>query len=222
MFCSSSPERVNFPDWGEGFHPLGLIFFVFFALLTCLSLLFLFSVHTSMPRNRTGNGGRNCLVSFVSRTLNNPADQMDVIGVGGINFEDQIARFSSRGMTTWELPYGCVPLRISYFILFLFVLFLFYRYACTGSRFRFPVFPRYSKTCNINVFIIQIPKSHHRGVGAHQRQGKTGKKKRKGIKAKRVKHPTLSWATDALIGDEEQNGKRESKKKLSWSPTQLP
>lgn len=39
-------------------------------------------------------------------TLNNPADQMDVIGVGGINFEDQIARFSSRGMTTWELPGG--------------------------------------------------------------------------------------------------------------------
>ena len=36
-----------------------------------------------------------------SRTLNNPADQMDVIGVGGINFEDHIARFSSRGMTTW-------------------------------------------------------------------------------------------------------------------------
>lgn len=25
-------------------------------------------------------------------TLNNPADQMDVIGVGGINFEDQIAK----------------------------------------------------------------------------------------------------------------------------------
>ncbi|CAG0885029.1 unnamed protein product [Darwinula stevensoni] len=39
-------------------------------------------------------------------TLNNPADQMDVIGVGGINFEDQIAKFSSRGMTTWELPEG--------------------------------------------------------------------------------------------------------------------
>jgi len=39
-------------------------------------------------------------------TLNNPADQMDVIGVGGINFEDNIARFSSRGMTTWELPVG--------------------------------------------------------------------------------------------------------------------
>lgn len=29
---------------------------------------------------------------------------MDVIGVGGINYEDQVARFSSRGMTTWELP----------------------------------------------------------------------------------------------------------------------
>ncbi|XP_067651684.1 membrane-bound transcription factor site-1 protease-like isoform X1 [Haliotis asinina] len=39
-------------------------------------------------------------------TLNNPADQMDVIGVGGINFDHQIARFSSRGMTTWELPAG--------------------------------------------------------------------------------------------------------------------
>ena len=26
--------------------------------------------------------------------------------VGGINFDDQIARFSSRGMTTWELPGG--------------------------------------------------------------------------------------------------------------------
>ncbi|XP_062501119.1 membrane-bound transcription factor site-1 protease-like [Corticium candelabrum] len=39
-------------------------------------------------------------------TLNNPADQMDVIGVGGINYDDKIARFSSRGMTTWELPAG--------------------------------------------------------------------------------------------------------------------
>jgi membrane-bound transcription factor site-1 protease len=39
-------------------------------------------------------------------TLNNPADQMDVVGVGGINWEDQIAKFSSRGMTTWELPSG--------------------------------------------------------------------------------------------------------------------
>ncbi|VDN59243.1 unnamed protein product [Dracunculus medinensis] len=39
-------------------------------------------------------------------TLNNPADQMDVIGVGGINSDLKIARFSSRGMTTWELPGG--------------------------------------------------------------------------------------------------------------------
>lgn len=39
-------------------------------------------------------------------TLNNPADQMDVIGVGGINFDNQIARFSSRGMTTWVNIYG--------------------------------------------------------------------------------------------------------------------
>lgn len=39
-------------------------------------------------------------------TLNNPGDQSDVIGVGGINFEENIAKFSSRGMTTWELPSG--------------------------------------------------------------------------------------------------------------------
>ena len=35
-------------------------------------------------------------------TLNNPADQMDVIGVGAINYEDQIARFSSRGNKSHE------------------------------------------------------------------------------------------------------------------------
>ena len=39
-------------------------------------------------------------------TLNNPADQLDVIGVGGINYDDEIADFSSRGMTMWELPLG--------------------------------------------------------------------------------------------------------------------
>lgn len=39
-------------------------------------------------------------------TLNNPADQMDVIGVGGVDYSNQIAKFSSRGMTTWELPRG--------------------------------------------------------------------------------------------------------------------
>jgi membrane-bound transcription factor site-1 protease len=39
-------------------------------------------------------------------TLNNPADHLDVIGVGGIDFKDRIASFSSRGMTTWELPHG--------------------------------------------------------------------------------------------------------------------
>jgi membrane-bound transcription factor site-1 protease len=29
-----------------------------------------------------------------------------VIGVGGITYRDKIASFSSRGMTTWELPNG--------------------------------------------------------------------------------------------------------------------
>lgn len=39
-------------------------------------------------------------------TLNNPADQPDVIGVGGLDFKNQLSPFSSRGMTTWELPHG--------------------------------------------------------------------------------------------------------------------
>merc|ERR1712038_1888591 len=43
---------------------------------------------------------------FVDKVWELTANHMDVIGVGGINFEDQIARFSSRGMTTWELPAG--------------------------------------------------------------------------------------------------------------------
>jgi len=45
---------------------------------------------------------------FIVRTLNNPADQMDVIGVGGINFDNQIAKFSSRGMTTWVSICTCM------------------------------------------------------------------------------------------------------------------
>ncbi|KIY91784.1 hypothetical protein MNEG_16179 [Monoraphidium neglectum] len=39
-------------------------------------------------------------------TLNNPADNADVIGVGGIDNGGDIAEFSSRGMTTHELPVG--------------------------------------------------------------------------------------------------------------------
>ena len=40
-------------------------------------------------------------------TLNNPADQMDVIGVTGYDSStNKIAGFSSRGMTTWNLPFG--------------------------------------------------------------------------------------------------------------------
>merc|ERR1712100_971588 len=31
---------------------------------------------------------------------------MDVLGVGGIDFTDRLSSFSSRGMTTWELPNG--------------------------------------------------------------------------------------------------------------------
>ena len=39
-------------------------------------------------------------------TLNNPADNLDIIGIGGITSAHQIAAFSSRGMSTWELPSG--------------------------------------------------------------------------------------------------------------------
>ncbi|KNC50508.1 uncharacterized protein AMSG_00669 [Thecamonas trahens ATCC 50062] len=39
-------------------------------------------------------------------TLNNPGDQLDVIGVGGVDGMERLAKFSSRGMTTWELPGG--------------------------------------------------------------------------------------------------------------------
>ncbi|EFA78031.1 membrane-bound transcription factor peptidase [Heterostelium album PN500] len=39
-------------------------------------------------------------------TLSNPADQSDVIGVGSIDSFDKLSTFSSRGMTTWELPHG--------------------------------------------------------------------------------------------------------------------
>ncbi|CAI5702148.1 unnamed protein product [Peronospora effusa] len=38
--------------------------------------------------------------------LSNPADQVKAIGVGGITKSNEIAEFSSRGMTTWELPFG--------------------------------------------------------------------------------------------------------------------
>ncbi|KAK6149331.1 hypothetical protein DH2020_016856 [Rehmannia glutinosa] len=42
-------------------------------------------------------------------TLNNPADQSDVIGVGGIDYSDHIASFSSRGMKSSE---GVPPLAV--------------------------------------------------------------------------------------------------------------
>jgi membrane-bound transcription factor site-1 protease len=48
-------------------------------------------------------------------TLNNPADQSDVIGVGGIDYNNYIASFSSRGMTTWELPHGYIFIFVLHF-----------------------------------------------------------------------------------------------------------
>ena len=46
-------------------------------------------------------------------TLNNPANQSDVIGVGGIDYADRVAAFSSRGMSTWELPRGYGRAKVS-------------------------------------------------------------------------------------------------------------
>ena len=38
-------------------------------------------------------------------TLNNPADQMDVIGVGGINFDDQVCYLTYSNMKyNWKNP----------------------------------------------------------------------------------------------------------------------
>ena len=39
-------------------------------------------------------------------TASNPADMPDVVGVGGLGDGGEVAPFSSRGMTLWELPYG--------------------------------------------------------------------------------------------------------------------
>ncbi len=49
-------------------------------------------------------------------TLNNPADQNDVLGVGGIDYSDAIASFSSRGMSTWELPRGYGRAKVRLFV----------------------------------------------------------------------------------------------------------
>ena len=58
-------------------------------------------------------------------------------------------------------------------------------------------------------------KSRHCGTDSHQRRGKRqeGKKSEKSEekerdRAQRMKHLTTSWGTNALIGDEEQNGKQ--------------
>jgi membrane-bound transcription factor site-1 protease len=58
------------------------------------------SANNIMVVSAIGNDGP------VFGTLNNPADMPDVLGVGGIDDQQGIASFSSRGMSTWELPHG--------------------------------------------------------------------------------------------------------------------
>ena len=63
-------------------------------------------------------------------------------------------------------------------------------------------------------------------INAKERDGEERKvrrvKKRKRIEAQRAKHPTPSRTIDALIGDEEQNGKQEKKKKGASSQPSYP
>ena len=73
-----------------------MIVVLLFAVLQVLEL----SANNIIVVSAIGNDGP------LYGTLNNPADQMDVIGVGGITQDDSVAPFSSRGMTTWELPKG--------------------------------------------------------------------------------------------------------------------
>ena len=69
--------------------------------------------------------------------------------------------------------------------------------------------------------------SRHCGVGAHNAKERDKKerqvrrvKKKEGIEAQRVKHPTQARVTDALIEDEEQNEeqKRTKRKKQGTGP----
>ena len=61
--------------------------------------------------------------------------------------------------------------------------------------------------------IIRRPIPANAGLARiNAKERKVRWKKRKGIEAHRVKNPTPSQATDALIGDEEQNGKQKRTK----------
>ena len=74
----------------------------------------------------------------------------------------------------------------------------------------------------IYLFIWQIPKPATAGsarISAREKQVRRAQKK-KGIKGQRAKFISATRAIDALIGDEEQDGKQ--KERGSRIPTQLP
>ena len=75
------------------------------------------------------------------------------------------------------------------------------------------IFPLYHLSCRFGH--IQI--SNHRLHIAVRKA-----KKKKAIKALRVKLPTRSQAIDTFIGDEEQTEEKTKRKKREWLPTQLP
>ena len=92
----------------------------------------------------------------------------------------------------------------------------------------------FNKYINIIIYIIYLlhynwnpatASTNAKERDKKEREVRRGKK-RKGIGAQRVKHPTQFRATDALIGDEEHNGKQKRTKRKkqganSISPTEM-
>ena len=60
--------------------------------------------------------------------------------------------------------------------------------------------------CNLNAAIVGSARINAKVSEKKESEGRRAKK-RKGIEAQRGKSPNVSQSNDALIGDEEQNGK---------------
>lgn len=91
LFVDGGVDVINFSIGGPDFHDMPFVEKVRELL-----------AHGIVVVSAIGNDGPTY------GTLMNPADDPSVIGVGGITSDTryQMAPFSSRGMTTWELPLG--------------------------------------------------------------------------------------------------------------------
>ena len=96
---------IGGPDWLDYHLSIKLIFIYLYSIHFLFHICNERKVREMQANNvimitACGNDGKY-------GTINNPADQLSVIGVGGITQNNQhIAGFQSRGMTTWELPHG--------------------------------------------------------------------------------------------------------------------